>query len=171
VARSANSLRDLSGRYTLRENVNYTVFLMELGVGWAIRTAADRAGMSLRITHDEEGGSFVLAIEGFRSRKTRYTIGGEGVETFVGRVAFWDYLTEEENGNNKNPSGHVVFTRKVCEEKGLRVVVERYFEDDEGEVLVVKQSVVEGLGEGKAGGGKGGGKVRVIAYQYFDRVE
>jgi len=152
--RTQQELQNLSGTYVLRRNENYSDFLRAQGVGWATRSAANAAPMTVRLIHAVENKTFTIAVDGFLKSETDYEIGGGGKETFISKTAFIDHVTEEYL-----PGGRVkIVTTKECKDLGSTIIVERYYEDEFGLHLVVKQTYISN-----------GGTDRVVAWQFFEK--
>jgi hypothetical protein len=116
---------DLSGAYKLKENHNFEAFLAAQGVPWALRTAANRARPTHRITH--KGNSITIKIEGIIESQTTYQIHGPPVQGLVRGRLFEDVVVYIENG---------IQTSKRAVDDGYTIRVCRRLSEDKQRILM-----------------------------------
>ena len=100
---------DMTGTYKMVHSIDYDEFLKALHVPWAMRRAAAAARPTHVITH--VGDTFRIQIEGIIKSDTTFYINGEGVETRIRSMKFWDTLTYLDSGDG-------VQTHKVATDMG-----------------------------------------------------
>lgn len=82
---------DMTGTYKLVENQNFEELLAAQGVPWALRSAANRARPTHKITH--KGNLLTIKIEGIIETETTYEIGGLPTDSSVRGRQFKDLVT------------------------------------------------------------------------------
>jgi hypothetical protein len=112
---------DLTGAWKLVENKNFEEFLATQGVPWALRSAANRARPTHRITH--RGNMLTIKIEGIIESQTTYIINGPKVQCTVRGRLFEDAVSYLPNG--------VQVLKRAIEEKYTIQVCRRLSEDQQ----------------------------------------
>jgi hypothetical protein len=105
---------DLTGAWKLVENNNFEEFLATQGVPWPLRSAANKARPTHRITH--RGNMLTIKIEGIIESQTTYIINGPQVQCRVRGRLFEDlvsYLPEAD--------GVQVLKRAIIEKYTIQV--------------------------------------------------
>ena len=108
-AEAQNQPINMTGTYKMVHSIDYDEFLKALHVPWAMRRAAAAARPTHVITH--VGDTFRIQIEGIIKSDTTFYINGEGVETRIRSMKFWDTLTYLDSGDG-------VQTHKVATDLG-----------------------------------------------------
>jgi hypothetical protein len=112
---------DLTGAWKLVENNNFEEFLATQGVPWPLRSAANRARPTHRITH--RGSLLTIKIEGIIESQTTYIINGPKVTCTVRGRLFEDAVSYLPNG--------VQVLKRAVEEKYTIQVCRRLSEDQQ----------------------------------------
>jgi hypothetical protein len=86
---------DMTGTFKLLENNNFEELLAAQGVPWALRSAANRARPTHKITH--RGNILTIKIEGIIETETTYEIGGSPTDSSVRGRQFKDSVTYLED--------------------------------------------------------------------------
>jgi len=116
---------DLTGAWKLVENKNFEEFLATQGVPWPLRSAANRARPTHRITH--RGNMLTIKIEGIIESQTTYIINGPKVKGTVRGRLFEDAVSYLPNG--------VQMLKRAIEEKYTIQVCRRLSEDQQKIIL------------------------------------
>ena len=119
---------DLTGAWKLVENNNFEEFLATQGVPWPLRSAANRARPTHRITH--RGNMLTIKIEaGIIESQTTYIINGPKVKGAVRGRLFEDAVSYLPNRNG------VQVLKRAVEEKYTILVCRRLSEDQQKIIL------------------------------------
>lgn len=164
---------NLSGAYKLISNDNFEGFLAVQGVPWALRSAANKARPTHRITH--VGSRLTIKIEGIIESQTTYIINGPPVETNVRGRIFEDrvsYLMEnesdndakDENNNNENAKCIGIIVRKKALTEDYDVTVQRTLSDDRQRITMKSTAYFRN-------GDDGDRREPVRCVQQFERIE
>jgi len=144
-ARLAPMPVDLTGTFKLVENNNFEELLAAQGVPWALRSAANRARPTHKITH--QGNLLTIKIEGIIETQTTYQIGGPPTENPVRGRLFRDHVTYLEDKTGIQTLKHAVndgYTVRVCrrlapDRSGLTMTSTVKFDDESKENVECKQ--------------------------------
>lgn len=136
---------DLTGTFKLVENHNFEELLAAQGVPWALRSAANRARPTHKITH--KGNFLNIKIEGIIETQTTYQIGGPPTENSVRGRLFRDCVTYLEDRNGIQTTKKAVndgYTIRVCrrltpDRSGLTMTSTVTFDDEDKETVECKQ--------------------------------
>ena len=88
---------NLSGTFKLAKNVDFDKFLEAQGVGWALRSAANKARPVHKITH--RGRTLRIQITGIITGDTTYQIGGPPVTSQIRDRVFSDTVQYLDSGD------------------------------------------------------------------------
>jgi hypothetical protein len=128
---------DLTGAWKLVENRNFEDFLATQGVPWPLRSAANRARPTHRITH--RGNMLTIKIEGIIESQTTYLINGPKVRCTVRGRLFEDAVSYLPNG--------IQVLKRAIEEKYTIQVCRRLSEDQQNITLTSTATFDDGRDE------------------------
>ena len=129
---------NMTGSYKLVHQIDYDEFLKGLNIPWAMRRAAAATRPTHVVTHT--GNRFRLQIEGIIKSDSTYLIGGEGKETRIRHLKFWDTVTYLESGDG-------IQTRKVALDAGdikstaKEIIVTRQFNKGGGVLVMTSKAI------------------------------
>ncbi len=136
---------DMTGTYKLMENYNFEEILAAQGVPWALRSAANRARPTHKITH--KGNLLTIKIEGIIETETTYEIGGPPTASSVRGRQFEDsvtYLDDDMGIQTMKRAVNDGYSVRVCrrlapDRSQLTMTSTVTFDDKDNETVECKQ--------------------------------
>jgi len=142
---------NLTGSYKLAKNVDFDKFLEAQGIGWALRSAANKAKPVHKITH--RGRTIRIQISGIITGDTTYRVDGPPVTSQIRDRTFSDTVQYLDSRDG-------IRVHKVCQSGGDgKIVVTRQLSSCRTELTMRSKCVFDD------------GRESVEAVQTFERID